>query len=275
MDVFFFLLLLLSTWMSLGVIMLDAVKSGDAKELVELMRGDPGFNVNMDQDGSGWTLLHYACSYSDRSPVIPLLLAHPDTDVNLRSKGGCTPFYYACYYGYPSCAREMLKDSRVRVNELDNLGTTPLWTAAYRGQVDVIKWWIASGREANLGKPGDVDKTDAIGVAKKRGWTEVVTLLERFKENPVETRHAVRVELGLLDGLAAEMFALVVFVSDGLLQIKDTTTPSPAARYFSIARRLPLELQIVLCFRQVGSTKEIIPGKESEVAFRELARRLW
>jgi len=31
-DVFFFLLLLLSTWMSLGVIMLAAVKKGDAKE---------------------------------------------------------------------------------------------------------------------------------------------------------------------------------------------------------------------------------------------------
>ena len=38
---------------------------------------------------------------------------------------------------------------------------------------------------------------------------------------------------------------------------------------------LPLELQMVLCFRQVGSTKEIIPGKESEVAFKELARRTW
>jgi len=84
----------------------------------------------------------------------------------------------------------------------------------------------------------------------------------------------MRVEVGWYDELAAEVFALVVFVSDGLLQIKDTTTPSPAARYFSIARRLPLELQIVLCFRQVGSTKEIIPGKDSEVAFKELARRL-
>jgi len=31
----------------------------------------------------------------------------------------------------------------------------------------------------------------------------------------------------------------------------------------------------MLCFRQVGSTKEIIPGKESEKAFKELARRLW
>jgi len=70
------------------------------------------------------------------------------------------------------------------------------------------------------------------------------------------------------------MFALVVFVSDGLLQINDTTTSTPAARFFNIAAQLPLELQMVLCFRQVGSTKEIIPGKDSEVAFKELARRL-
>jgi len=83
------------------------------------------------------------------------------------------------------------------------------------------------------------------------------------------------VELGCLDEQTAEMFALVVFVSDGLLQIYNTTIPSSAARYFSIASQLPLELQMVLCYRVGGSSKEIIPGKESELAFKELARRLW
>ena len=84
----------------------------------------------------------------------------------------------------------------------------------------------------------------------------------------------MRVEVGWYDDLAAEMFALVVFVSDGLLQFNDTTTPSPAARFFSIASQLPLELQMVLCYRVVGSSKEIIPGKESEMAFKELAGSL-
>ena len=88
-----------------------------------------------------------------------------------------------------------------------------------------------------------------------------------------QTRHIIRLKLGLLHELAAEMFALVVFVSDGLLQIKDTT-PSPAARYLKIARRLPLELQMLLCFRQVGSAREIIPSKVSEGAFKELAETL-
>ena len=80
-------------------------------------------------------------------------------------------------------------------------------------------------------------------------------------------------ELGWHDNLAAEMYALVVFVSDGLLQINDTSS-SPAARYFSVTAQLPLEVQMVLCFRQVGLGKEIIPGTESEAAFKELAKRL-
>jgi len=169
----------------------------------------------------------------------------------------------------------MLKDSRVRVNESLNDGETPLLWAAYKGHLDVVQWWIASGREIDLGEPGD-DRTDAIGGAMEREDTEMVTLLESFKEDPVATRHAMRVELGLVDELAAEMFSLVVFVSDELLQINGTTTTTtPAARFFSIAARLPLELQMMLCFRLVGSDKEIIPGEESEVAFKELARRLW
>jgi len=84
----------------------------------------------------------------------------------------------------------------------------------------------------------------------------------------------MRVELGLVDELAAEMFSLVVFVSDGLLQTKDTTTTTPAAKFFNIARQLPLELQMLLCHRLVRSAKEIISGKDSEMAFKELAKTL-
>jgi len=254
--------------------MKSAVIHGHVKRVAELMRQDPEFNVN-EQNEVGWTWLHSACWESDsRSAVIPLLLAHPDINVNVKDRYGDNPFYVACANGAASCVREMLKDSRVKVNEPNKYGCAPLWFVASEGHLDVIRWWIASGREMDLGKPGDIHKTDAIGVAKKSGKTEVVTLLERFKENPEETRHAVRAELGLVDEMAAEMFALVVFVSDGLLQINEMTS-SPAARFFSIAAQLPLELQMVLCFRQVGSGKEIIPGKESEAAFKELARRLW
>ena len=77
--------------------MLAAVQSGDAKKLAELMRQDPGFDVNMGVNGLGYTLLHYACFSDSRSAVIPLLLAHPDIDVNAKDEYGHSPFYLACY----------------------------------------------------------------------------------------------------------------------------------------------------------------------------------
>ena len=121
--------------------------------------------------------MQLACEGNRRSPVIPLFLAHPDIDANVKNSIGRTSFYLACG-GRSSCVREMLKDSRVKVNEPDNDGRTPLWWAAFNDQLDVIKWWIASGREIDLGKPGDVDKTDAIGAAKNYRKTEVVALMD-------------------------------------------------------------------------------------------------
>ena len=130
------------------------------------------------------------------------------------------------------------------------------------------------------------EKTDAIGAAMKPlkylGMREPTTakkataaLLKTFKEYPDATREMVRVSLGWYDKLAAEMFALVVFVSDGLVQvIEGEKATAPAARFFRIARELPLELQMVLCYCFAGSPKSLIPGKESEQAFKYLALRL-
>jgi len=42
--------------------LLDAVKSGDAKELAELMTQNPGFHVNMALDEWRDNLMHYACN---------------------------------------------------------------------------------------------------------------------------------------------------------------------------------------------------------------------
>ena len=89
------------------------------------------------------------------------------------------------------------------------------------------------------------------------------------------TRHQVRVKLGLLDALAAEVFALTVFLCDDLLQLKPALITSSnqaatASRFFVIAGKLPMELQMILCHRAVGSTKQNFLLKDSEVAFKSL-----
>ena len=80
----------------------------------------------------------------------------------------------------------------------------------------------------------------------------------------------------MLDELAAEFFTLAVFLCDDLLQIKPAlvTSNSDLTRFFDFARRLPLELQMILCCRAVGSMKQNILHEDSEIAFKSLALTL-
>jgi len=129
---------------------------------------------------------------------------------------------------------------------------------------------------------GDDINYNALEIAREEGWIEVVCLLERFIANPAQTRHEVRVKLGMLDALAAEVFALTVFLCDNLLQLKPSphlaATPdhatAAATRFFVIVKRLPMELQMILCHHAVGSMKQNILRKDSEIAFKSLTRIL-
>ena len=206
-----------------------AVESNRVEEVVEFLRKSPNLDVNWRGEDC-CTAFNLACRDDRRSPVIPLLLTHPGINVNAKDVGGYTPFWNACRNGHASCVRELLKDPRVKVNE-PAFGSTPLWCAACYDHLDVILWWIGSGREMDLGYPEDI-KTDAIWVAKKNGNTGVATQLKRFKSNASQTRYQVRLEIGWYDETAAEMFALVVFVSDELLKIEHSSfTRSQVLQY--------------------------------------------
>ena len=121
-------------------------------------------------------------------------------------------------------------------------------------------------------KEGDwgYEDSTALEIARREKQSEVVSLLERFMANPTQTRHELRVKLGVLDKLAAEVFALTVFLCDDLLQLKPASHPA-ATLFFTIASKLPMELQMILCHRVVGSRKQNILHKDSEAAFKALA----
>jgi hypothetical protein len=250
-------------------ILTDAAYRGDEKEARKILEGNRNISVNW-KDPNGWTALHCAiCNGKDK--IVSLLLVHPDIDVNSKNNCESTPFLFACEYGMISCARLLLNDTRVGVNESNNGGYTPLWYTARYGRLELIKWWIVSGREMHLETARNFNT--AIGVAKKWGKTDVVSLLEKFETNPTQTRHEVRIELGCFDELAAELFAVVIFLCDGILKIKEEKTDE-ATRFFEIAKRLPMELQMMLCYRVVGSMKINILGEQRELAFKKLAKRL-
>ena len=132
------------------------------------------------------------------------------------------------------------------------------------------------------GKTWDQKKYTALEIARKYEEMQVEMLLERFLENPLKTQYELRVKLTVLDEMAAEVFALTVFLCDNLLQLKPaplaasttSTTAAAATRFFMITSKLPMELQMVLCHRVVGSMKQSILHKDSEKAFKSLVRIL-
>ena len=259
--------------------LLSEAHLGHISEVREILRRNPTLDVNWRND-AGWTALHFACASSYDS-IVALLLAHPGININQKDSFDHTPFLYACVNGHTSCVCEMLKDSRVMLDEGNKTGLTPLWHAAFGGYVNIVKCWIASGREMCL---SGSDWKHPISEARRANFPvdkdlrrrkiQVATLLERFQENPEETKLAVRMEIGWYEEMAAERFALVVFVSDGLLRSKATRvkTGGKRTRFFNIATQLPLELQMALCYRLVGSGREIVPRKHSEPAFKKIAK---
>jgi len=236
-------------------------------EAVAILRAHPSLDVNW-KDQNDWTVLQLA-SYYGHAKVVKLLLVHPAIDCNVRAPGGFTPLLLACWNDYVSVVYLLLKNPRVNTTLADHGGHTPLWWASSNGNLEVIELMIASGKDL-----GDINpkRRSPMRNAIDRRNTEIVSLLRRFIANPTLTCHQVRVKLRLLDKLAAEVFALTVFVCDDLLRLKPSVCL--ASRFFTIAIKLPVELQMILCCRAVGSTKQNILCKDSEPAFLNLVKTL-
>ena len=68
------------------------------------------------------------------------------------------------------------------------------------------------------------------------------------------------------------MFAQVVFLCDEYVRAKAESGDNDAARFFTIASKLPMELQMVLCNRLFGLARDVVLLKFSEPAFKFYAK---
>ena len=270
-----FLLLPLAIKLIMEQQFMAAADAGRVEEVESLLRDHPGINVNWANEIQ-WTPLHNA-SKNGHAEVVKLLLAHPQISLNVRTSAGQTPFSLGCEFGHVSVTQLFLKDPRVDVILDDKDEHTPLWWASIYGRYEVAEWLIASGRRlggiTKKGKMNDGQRLTPLEVARRREKWDVALLLERFMVNREQTRHELRVKLGVLTELAAEIFALAVFLCDDLLQLRRPALSSQAAtvRFFAIAKKLPMELQMLLSRRVVGSAKDNILSKDAEAAFKDLA----
>ena len=119
---------------------------------------------------------------------------------------------------------------------------------------------------------------------KETKWPLIAALINFFDADPAATRQQLRELPELRDSFTTDLFALVIFLCDGLLRVSvessasssssTTNKDNKAARFFQIAQALPMELQMLLCNRVFGTGKTIILTKHSETAFKKLGNLL-
>jgi ankyrin repeat protein len=260
---------------------------GSHNAVANIIEMYPGV-INSMGDSRGGTALH-AAARNNHSIVVAILLAHPDININAGEFLPCgTAFSETCKTNSDRSAMMLLMDPRLRQNALLPSGESPLVRAISTTSIMVIRHWIASGRDMWLGNPGDA-LTDAIGKARtplihtttnQNGTNTVLGLLESYRDHRKATTHMVRIRLGgYPQEDAADIYSLVIFLSDDLVKIRPpnfhkNATIRGAASFLHIAERLPLELQMVLCRRAAGKGGNFIVKKHSEPAFKALAMEL-
>jgi hypothetical protein len=98
-------------------------------------------------------------------------------------------------------------------------------------------------------------------------------LIDAYEKEPVVVRNRLRNLPVIRDTYIGWMFALLVFFSDGFLQLpKVQSSDESIVRFFTISSRLPLDLQMLVCNRMFGSAKDVILSRDSEAGFRWVAR---
>ena len=225
-----------------------------------------GVDVNYPGDALGNRTLHLACK-NGNSQIVKLLLAHPLILPNAVNRLNQTPLHVACHYGQAEIVRLLLSDSTVEANLLDTSGKPPLAIAIEYDYVEIAKLMIAMRQRVSPWTSYAWDEGP-----RRRG---AAALVGAYFEDLVLVRNEVRRSLGLTVSLVAELFAMVVFYSDGLLKLRMAGAPLAENSYFRITKRLPLELQKVLCNVTYASSALGVKREHSETAFRKLARMLF
>ena len=124
----------------------DFIQTGkEGLALQELEKAGDTLDPNWkNEDDSEMNILAIAC-LKGATEVVRKMLAMPSVDVNQLSEEMSAPLHYACLTRERKndCARLLLLDKRVDVNIRDEDDQTPLWEAAHKGNVELVKLFIA------------------------------------------------------------------------------------------------------------------------------------
>ena len=263
---------------------------GKVEAAAAFLEAHPAFDINGVSD-DGLRAINLA-GQGDFPDMMRLLLARQDISLNDRALGSCTPLSWAAYWGDCREVQELLiTDPRVDVNAHDTVsGATPLFHLIYHNNIEVTRCLLTQrDRPAiDLVRPArmlvrlnyknkvfqNVHRlrvVTPVQYAREMGHRSLMQLLMDMKRRPVLTRECLFLGRRDPQAIAGHLFGVVVLLCDGYLAIKRLCLKGKAARLLLIAKRLPLELQMMLAARTALYRRDHVPPAQVEVSLRYLA----
>ena len=114
----------------------DAAREGRVSEVVALLAG--GADVDAENSGAGWTVLHYAAANAHADVVRVLVSAGADVDKTNRY--GCTPLWTAARHEDAAVLKMLLA-----AGADPNIGLSPYRRALYQGHKSVLGLLLQHG----------------------------------------------------------------------------------------------------------------------------------
>jgi len=212
-----------------------------------------------------WGYLHYACRLNHPS-IVAELLEVESVDVNLQASGRWTPLMLAACENRVECVKLLLCHPGIDCGIQDCIGKTALEHAVVGNHITTVLWFIALSPQTAVNYLPDPWLL--------RG-NESSDLLRQFRRHPVAVERLVHLKLGLPEACAADIFAIMVLFCDRYLVIPadgecDDTSVSAVRRFLLICQGLPLELQMIMAWRSIGLSRDLVATAASDVSFAGL-----
>lgn len=242
----------------------------DAATVKELLQDHVDLNVNY---GEGpWTIFFLACR-NGAAECVKELLKKRDLDVNLTLDNlKWTPFWSACYNNRYEVVKMLLSDRRVDINRPSSNSETPLWQVVSNGSLPILQLFLISNRPLDFNLRSTWAGTNVLEEAGRKKNSEILHLLSQFMANPQKVRMDLMIKLKEHVCLAAEVFAIIVMICDDYLVYRRLPNADEKqknmVKFLSMACRLPIEIQMVLCNRMFDLSSNIIFTKHSQQAFK-------
>jgi len=238
---------------------------------------------------------------TDNVTEVKRLLAKPETNVNWCTKDGKTALAFACQKGNTFIVTLLFRHPGIHINSMDgnNMSQSAFYMALESNNEYIIQMFLKDSRFYRA-------KSLALVHYQSRDCGSLLyNLLFAYKyHNDIIVndqlyhvyhqtakdfiqRRKTGLQQAILDNqirykvkqqLAAGIFSLIVCVCDGLLYLRDVDPLTnmnidinlniKTHRFFYITRLLPMELQMAICYRTVGSMLNNILSAEINVALK-------